>query len=69
MSSGWSCSCAGSRKEKMKNWRVVVRNGNYSEFESPKGAFHPSKYSSVRCLKCGSIWRTKANYVNELEDI
>ncbi|MCH3962660.1 MAG: hypothetical protein LKE46_00060 [Clostridium sp.] len=53
----------------MKNWRVVVRNGNYSEFESPKGAFHPSKYSSVRCLKCGSIWRTKANYVNELEDI
>ena len=68
MSGGNGCECMGSRKEKMKNWRVVVRNGNYSSFEKPRGAFHTSEYSSIICLKCGALWRTKANYVPKLED-
>jgi len=59
------CRC---KPRDRKNWVVRVRNGNYSYFEYPKGAFHPSDYSQVVCKKCGGTWRTKAKYVDELPD-
>jgi hypothetical protein len=45
---------------------VVHRQCNYSAFNG----YHwtPSAYSQVRCLKCGTFWRTKANYVRGLRD-
>ena len=45
---------------------VVDRMCNYSAFSG----YHrtPSLYSSVRCLGCGTYWRTKAGYVQFLRD-
>lgn len=55
----------GSRK----NWEVVVRHGNFSYFEYPKGQFHSSDYSTVRCSICPNVcFRTKAKYVDDLPD-
>jgi len=47
---------------------TVHRYHNHSHFEYPKGAAHPSDYSTVRCLSCGAIGRTKAKYVDFLKD-
>ncbi len=60
-------SCICEIKDK-KNWVVIHRNCNYSYFQYPKGGYHYSDYSLVRCMKCENIWRTKANYVSELKD-
>jgi len=68
MSSWVPCTCNGSRKERMKNWRVVHRNHNHSHFEYPKGCEHFSEYSAITCLKCTGYFRTKSKYVNDLED-
>lgn len=68
MSAWIPCNCEGSRKERMKNWRVRNRNCNYSAFETPKGGWHYSDYSQVVCLKCHASFRTKAKYVSELPD-
>ena len=65
MSGGVFCKC---KPVERKNWIVLVRNGNYSYFERPQGCFHPSDYSELFCKVCGSIWRTKANYVSEIQD-
>ena len=65
MSHSFSCKCKIKNK---KNWRVMHRKHNHSYFESPKGAEHPSDYSTVLCLKCTGCGRTKAKYVDELED-
>jgi len=67
--SGWSaCVCEGTQKEKRKNWRVLHRNHNHSYFQRPQGGRHCSDYSCVVCLKCPGMFRTKANYVDELKD-
>jgi hypothetical protein len=66
MSESFGCKCEIKDKN---NWRVIHRNHNHSHFESPKGAEHYSKYSTVRCMKCQSIGRTKAKYVSHLLDI
>ncbi len=73
------CTCDGTRKERMKNWRVSRRNYNNSYFEHPKGADHYSDYSSIVCLGdggegrqgngCLMVTRSKANYVSELPDL
>ena len=52
----------------MKNWIVISRKVNFSYFEFPKGEAHPSNYSNVYCIKCKQIWRTNANYVDNLPD-
>jgi len=69
MSAHNACTCEGTRKERMKYWRVSMRNYNLSMFESPKGCRHPSDYSTVVCLKCSMSIRSKAKYVDSLEDI
>jgi hypothetical protein len=58
-----SCNCDPTFR------RVQIRNGNYSDFESPKGQFHYSDYSLIRCLACGWCWRTNAKWVKNTADI
>jgi hypothetical protein len=62
------CRCSGPRKERMKHWFVSLRNGNYSYFEYPKGAFHSSDYSTVNCRNCQMSVRSKASFVATLPD-
>lgn len=50
-----------------EEWRVSVRDGNYSAFNGY--AFQPSDYSQVICITCHSVWRSKAKYVRGLPDI
>lgn len=47
-------------------WRVLQRNGNASAFNGYH--WQASDYSAVQCLRCGAVWRTKADYVVELAD-
>lgn len=60
------CRCPGDSIQHRVNWRVRDRKCNYSlknnyvKTESP--------YSSVRCLACSRLWRTKAKYVDKLPD-
>lgn len=61
MSGGQSCKCA------KKHLRVFQRYCNHSAFSGYQRT--PSAYSSIRCLRCGAIWRTNAKYVPDLADI
>jgi hypothetical protein len=51
-------------------WSVRVRRANYSAFNGYRRT--PSAYSLVHCPKClpplGSLWRTRAAYVDALPD-
>jgi hypothetical protein len=67
MASGKACICEKEKKD-TKNWIVIHRKHNHSAFETPKYGCHPSDYSTVGCLKCGMLWRTKAKYVDCLSD-
>ena len=67
MAAGVPCSCPDARtKAKRKRWIVLMRNHHRSAF----AGYHwtPSDWSSVGCLDCGGIWRTKAKYVDTLPD-
>jgi len=69
MSVSFSCHCKERKKPLDKRaWVVIHRNHNHSAFESPKFYEHYSDYSTVKCLRCGAIGRTKAKYVNLLKD-
>ncbi len=61
--SGFPCEDKTTHKP---SWRVLVRNGNYSDFNG--GRFTPSKYSSLQCGTCGAVWRTSAKYVQTIPD-
>lgn len=68
MSGGRSCRCRyGKGRQRLRHWRVIDRRCNYSAFNG--GHRTPSAYSSVRCAQCGSIWRTKASYVDNLYEM
>ena len=60
MSQGESCK----NPDHKPHWFVVTRKANYSAFNG----YHwtPSDYSEVRCGMCGSRWRTKAKFVDDL---
>lgn len=47
-------------------WRVVDRYCNYSAFNGGHRTY--SDYSALVCLRCGAHWRTKANYVAQIDD-
>jgi len=64
MSSGVACQCGGSRKVKMKNWKIFALRCNHSAFNGYHRAI--SDYSHIVCTVCIGSWRTKANYVNTL---
>jgi hypothetical protein len=73
MSGGTSCSCserqrpltvpAGSN-DRPRQWFVLQRQCNHSAFNGYR--WTRSAYSSLRCAVCGAIWRTKADYVDQL---
>ncbi len=58
----WNANC----KAEPEHWRVLDRHCNYSAFNG----YHctPSDYSQCKCMKCGALWRTKADYVVLLPD-
>lgn len=60
MSQGISCK----DKSHKKDWVVTQRNANASAFNGYHSQW--SEYSAVRCLRCGSSWRTKAAFVDSL---
>ena len=66
-SQGVSCTCQGTRKEKMKNWRILHYKCNFSAFGGY--ACQRSDYSQVHCLICKGSWRTRAAYVEKLEHL
>jgi hypothetical protein len=67
MSGGCSCKCEQSRKPlSERTWVVLQRNCNHSAFSGYRRT--PSRYSSVRCTSCRTVWRTAAVYVEQLKD-
>ena len=60
-----ACNCE-ERTLKPPRWIVIDRYCNYSAFNGGKRT--RSDYSGVMCLGCGRHWRTKANYISQLED-
>jgi hypothetical protein len=63
----WACICEERKKPiNERKWVVYQRHCNHSAFNG----YHwtPSDYSSIRCLECEHIWRTKARYVDSLRD-
>lgn len=64
MSGGYSCQ---SKATHYHRWRVLDRNCNYSAFRGYRLTY--SDYSALICLTCGSVWRSKANYIEYLYDI
>jgi len=51
------------------HYRVMLRQKNVSYSEHPKGKPHPSKWSTLICLKCRHQWRTKAKYVENIPNL
>ena len=62
MSGGTVCKC----NPRDAQWEVWQRKCNHSAFNG--GRYTPSAWSSVHCVTCGALWRTKAAYVNALPD-
>lgn len=56
----------GDCMAKHEHWRVLDRHCNYSRFNG--GRYTPSDYSACKCMTCGAVWRTKADYVALLND-
>lgn len=48
----------------IEEWRVTTHKGNYSAFSGYR--FTPSDYSQLTCKRCGTFWRTKADYVSRV---
>jgi len=67
MSQGTSCKCPESKKPvKDRRWVVLQRNSRCSAFDGYRPMF--SDYSAVQCHACGTVWRTKADFVLSLPD-
>ena len=67
MSMSFGCRCAERRKPVVdRAWKVTQRQCNHSAFNGYQ--YTPSDYSTVMCLVCGAIGRTKARFVGALKD-
>lgn len=55
-----------SRPVRERNWVVLQRLCNHSAFNGYH--YTPSDYSTVRCMTCNAVGRTKADYVALLRD-
>lgn len=67
MSVPFNCKCAERSKPiNERRWIVLQRYCNHSAFNGHR--YTPSDYSTVQCLSCRAIGRTKAGYVAELPD-
>lgn len=56
------CQCEGPNKR--DNWKILNYKCNFSAFNGYN--YTPSDYSQIICSVCGHIWRTKAQYVENL---
>lgn len=65
MSQGKACN--SPQDHRPTSWFVLLRESNRSAFNG--GRLTPSAYSTVECLRCGAVWRTKAAYVEYLSDM
>lgn len=60
---GSGCRCTPKDRSR---WVVLDRLCHHSAFSGYRRTL--SDYSSLVCLGCGSIWRTRAAYVGTLPD-
>jgi hypothetical protein len=76
VSGGPSCRCSERfapltidlpSNDRLRQWRVVQRRCNHSAFNGYHKTW--SDYSSVTCLVCDAVWRTKASYIDLIDDI
>ncbi len=65
-SGGYTVCADGVRGHPLDKVNVVIWHGNFSAFNGY--TFTPSDYSALRCTACGAYWRTKAAYVEEIDD-
>lgn len=66
MSLGGACDCPERKKPiKERAWLVRQFMCNHSAFNGYH--YTRSDYSAVNCTECGAVWRTKADYVYDLE--
>ena len=67
MSVSFGCHCPERAKPvRERAWRVIDRLCNHSAFNGYRCT--GSDYSLVKCLVCGALGRTRASYVDELQD-
>jgi len=67
MSSPFDCKCPERKKPvAARNWVIEQFRCNHSAFNG----YHwtASDYSTVRCLECGCVGRTKAKFVDDLRE-
>lgn len=57
---------AGSN-ERPRQWFVWTRHSRHYRSPGPLGSTW-SRYSTVHCNVCGGYWKTKAPYVDKLQD-
>ena len=62
-----SCICENRNKKefRLKYWEIRQYKCNHSAFNGYR--YTPSDYSEIHCLECNHFWRTKADYVEELQ--
>lgn len=66
MGSGPPCDKHRPNSAEAKELHVVTAlRCNYSAFNGHH--YTPSDYSEIRCLDTGTVWRTKAAYVDDLQ--
>ena len=63
---GCRCNPRLSKSERKNYWVVVQRMCNYSAFNGRRRT--SSAYSLIHCVSCSAVWRTKADYVQDLRD-
>jgi hypothetical protein len=67
MSVPFGCHCPERAKPvNQRKWRVTQRLCNHSAFNGYR--YTPSDYSTVMCMACNAVGRTKAKYVAYLAD-
>lgn len=65
MSKGTVCHCPESKKPvKERKWYVRRYQCHHSAFNGWRETY--SDYSLIECTACKALWRTKANYVEEI---
>lgn len=65
MSGGEACKCPERQKPVgERRWECWAYKCNHSAFNGYR--YTPSDYSSVHCVACNALWRTKADWAGEL---
>lgn len=60
-----ACKCIERKKPaNQRKWRILQYKCNHLAFNGWR--YQRSDYSAITCLRCRMVWRTKANYVEQL---